>query len=157
MRKRIITEVRQAEFSHTEEWLDLEEIAEVGITSEDSAHPIEDALLQDGKIGWRAATTGKQTIRLLFLRPQGIRRIRLKFIEASTERTQEYVLRWSPDGGQTFREVVRQQWNFSFPNSTVEEEDLHVDLTAVTVLELNIIADISGKQVFASMAEMRLA
>jgi hypothetical protein len=157
MRKRIITEGRQAEVSHTEEWLDLEEIAEVEITSEDSAHPIEDALLQDGKTGWRAATTGKQTIRLLFLRPQGIRRIRLKFIETNVERTQEYLLRWSPDGGQTFREVVRQQWNFNSPNSTVEEEDLNVDLTAVTVLELNIIADIGGKQVFASMAEMRLA
>ncbi len=157
MRKRIITEGRQEEVLHTEDWLNLEEIAEVEITSEDSAHPIEGALMQDGKTGWRAATTGKQAIRLIFLRPQRIRRIRLKFIEAGIERTQEYVLRWSPDGGQTFREVVRQQWNFSSPNSTIEEEDLHVDLTAVTVLELNIIADISGKQGFASLAELRLA
>lgn len=157
MRKRIITEGRQAEVSRTEAWLDLEEVAEVEITSEDSAHPIEGALLHDGKTGWRAAATGKQTIRLLFLRPQRIRRIRLKFIEAGIERTQEYVLRWSPDGGQTFREVVRQQWNFSSPNSTVEEEYLHVDLPAVTVLELNIIADISGKQVCATLAELRVA
>jgi len=157
MRKRIITEGRLAELSHTDEWLDLDEVAEVEITSEDSAHPIEGALLQDGKTGWRAVATGKQTIRLIFLRPQRIRRIRLKFIEAGIERTQEFVLRWSPDGGQTFREVVRQQWNFSSPNSTVEEEDLHVDLPAVTMLELNIIADISGKQVFASLAELRLA
>lgn len=157
MRKRIITEGRQAEVSHTEAWLDLEEVAEVEITSEDSAYPIEGALLQNGKTGWRAAATGKQTIRLLFLRPQRIRHIRLKFIETGIERTQEYVLRWSPDGGQTFREVVRQQWNFSSPNSTLEEEDLHVDLSAVTALELNIIADISGKQVCATLAELRLA
>ncbi|PQP33751.1 carbohydrate-binding protein, partial [Desulfobacteraceae bacterium SEEP-SAG9] len=107
--------------------------------------------------GWRAAGPGKQTIRLLFDYPQRLQRIWLNFVETRTERTQEYVLRWSPDGGQSFREIVRQQWNFSPQGATSETEDLHVELPAVTVLELSIIPDISGGNAFASLAQLRLA
>ena len=39
------------------------------------------------------------------------------FQEDEQERTQEFVLRWSPDGGQSYREIVRQQYNFSPPQS----------------------------------------
>ena len=42
-----------------------------------------------------------------------LKRIALVFEENDTRRTQEFVLRWSADGGQSFREIVRQQWNFS--------------------------------------------
>jgi hypothetical protein len=66
-------------------------------------------------------------------------------------------LRWSPDGGQSFREIVRQQWNFSSHGTTGETEDHHVELPAVTVLELSIIPDISGGNAFASLAQLRLA
>jgi hypothetical protein len=157
MRKRIIATDQKESSSPDDEWLNLDVLAEVEITSEDTAHLIESALLPGGASGWRAAVPGKQTIRLLFAHPQRLRRISLKFMETNTERTQEYVLRWSPDGGQTFREIVRQQWNFSSPSSTCEEEDLHVDLTAVTVLELSIIPDISGRNACASLAQLRLA
>lgn len=58
-------------------------------------------------------------------------------------RTQEFVLRWSPDGGRSFREIMRQQWNFSPPNSIREVEEYHVELSNVTVLELVIVPDIS--------------
>jgi hypothetical protein len=98
-----------------------------------------------------------QTIRILFSQPQRLRRICLNFMETHTERTQEYVLRWSPDGGQSFREIVRQQWNFSPHGTTGETEDHHVELPAVTVLELSIIPDISGGNAFASLAQLRLA
>jgi hypothetical protein len=135
----------------------VERLAEVEITSEDAAHPIESALLPGRAPGWRAAGPGKQTIRLLFDNPQRLRQIRLNFVETHTERTQEYVLRWSPDGGQSFREIVRQQWNFSPQGTTSETEDLHVELSAVTVLELIIIPDISGGNAFASLAQLRLA
>jgi hypothetical protein len=66
-------------------------------------------------------------------------------------------LRWSPDGGQSFREIVRQQWNFSPQGATSETEDHHVELPAVTVLELIIIPDTSGENAFASLAQLRLA
>jgi hypothetical protein len=157
MRKRIITPVQQKSASPDLKWLNMEELAEVEITSEDAAHPIESALLPGQDSGWRATGPGKQTIRLLFTNPQQLRRIWLNFVETHTERTQEYVLRWSPDHGQSFREIVRQQWNFSPKGATSETEDLQVDLPEVTVLELSIIPDISGGNAFASLAQLRLA
>ena len=135
----------------------MEELAEVEITSEDAAHPIESALLPGGTSGWRAAGPGKQTIRLLFSHPQLLRRIWLSFEETRVERTQEYVLRWSADGGQSFREIVRQQWNFSPQGATSQTQDHHVELPAVTVLELSIIPDTSRGTAFASLAKLRLA
>ena len=157
MRKRIITPVQQETASPDLKWLNMEELAEVEVTSEDASHPIESALLPGRASGWRAAGPGKQTIRLLFDNPQRLQRIWLYFVETHTVRTQEYVLRWSPDGGQSFREIVRQQWNFSPQGATSETEDLHVELPAVTVLELSIIPDISGGNAFASLEQLRLA
>ena len=157
MRKRIITPVQQETVAPDLEWLDLEKLAEVEITSEDEAHPIESALLPGQVKGWRAAEPGKQSIRLIFEQPQALQRIWLNFVDSENERTQEYVLRWSPDGGQSFREIVRQQWNFSPEGAISETEELHVELAAVTVIELSIIPDISGGNAFASLAQWRLA
>jgi hypothetical protein len=157
MRKRIIAPVPHEAAATDQDWLNLEQLAEVEITSEDPAHPIESALLPGGASGWRAAETGKQTIRLLFAYPQRLRRIWLDFVETRAERTQEYVLRWSADGGQSFREIVRQQWNFSPQGATRETEDHRVDLPAVTVLELSITPDVGGGNAFASLAQLRLA
>ncbi len=157
MRKRIIAQVQKDTASPDLDWLNMEEIAEVEVTSEDVAHPIESALLPSQASGWRAAEPGQQTIRLLFNHPQQLRRIWMNFLEPGTERTHEYVLRWSPDSGQSFREIVRQQWNFSPQGTTSETEDYRVELPAVTVLELSIIPDISGGTAFASLAQLRLA
>ncbi len=157
MRKRIIKPVQPAAELPEDAWLDLDALAEVEVTSEDPANPIESALLPDEQAGWRAGDTGGQTIRLLFTEPQRLARIWLQFLESQSERTQEYVLRWSPDGGESFREIVRQQWNFSPLGATAEVEDYHVDLPAVTVLELTILPDIGGKPVTASLQAMRLA
>ena len=154
MRKRIIAPVQQ---ETDQGWLNVEGLAEVEVTSEDPSHPIESALLPGRASGWRAAAPGKQMIRLLFAHPQRLRRIRLNFVEPVTERRQEYILRWSPDGGQSFREIVRQQWNFSPQGATCETEDHHVELPAVTVLELSVIPDTSGGNAFASLAELRIA
>ena len=157
MRKRIITPVKQEIPLPGEDWLSLEGIVEVEITSEDAAHPIESALLPGLTSGWRAAGPGKQAIRLLFAHPQPLRRIWLDFVEPRTERTQEYVLRWSADGGDSFQEIVRQQWNFSPQGATRETEDHHVELPAVAVLELSITPDTSGGDARASLAQLRLA
>ena len=157
MRKRIIPATQQGTVSSDQDWLDVEALAEVEITSEDVSYPIEAALLRGGVSGWRAAESGKQTIRLIFTHPNQIKRIGLKFIETRTERTQEYVLRWSADGGKSFQEIVRQQWNFSPSGATEQAEEYRVDLQAVTVLELTIIPDISGGGAIASLAQLRLA
>jgi len=156
MRKRIIGLAQQPTPPRDQAWLNVERVAEVEISSEDAAHPIEAALLAQGGSGWRAAESGRQTIRLLFTPPQQLRRIWLQFAEPTIERTQEYVLRWSSDGGQSFHEIVRQQWNFSPQSATRETEDYRVELEEVAVLELTIIPDISGKIAFASLTQLRL-
>lgn len=157
MRKKIINPAQQQNPMSEHDWLDLEKLAIVEVTSENEAYPVESALLPGNAPGWRAAEPGKQTIRLVFDEPQRLQFIRLCFEEAGAERTQEYVLRWSPDGGKSYREIVRQQWNFSPGGATTEVEEYQVELAAVTVLELSIIPDIGGKNAFASLARLALA
>jgi len=137
--------------------MDVNRIASVEVTSEESDYPIESALLLEGKRGWRAANSGTQTIRLIFDEPQKLRRMLLVFEDTKNSRTQEFVLRWSPDIECSFREIVRQQWNFSPPDSVREKEDYVVELSEVKVLELMIVPGKSGGEVRASLASLRLA
>ena len=92
-------------------WLGLESFAEVEITSEDPAYPIEAALGAQATStdqGWRAPKPGVQLVRLIFRERQRLCRILLSFNERERERTQEFLLRWSPDGS-VYRELLRQQ------------------------------------------------
>jgi hypothetical protein len=157
MRKRIINQDPQSVSPVDQRWLDLQRLAQVELTSEEAAYPIEAALIPSAESGWRAAQAGEQTIRLLFDESQRVRRIQLRFHEDQQARTQEFVLRWSPDGGQSYREIVRQQYNFSPPGMTREFEDYAVDLAGVTALELKIVPDISGGDARASVAQLRIA
>ena len=157
MRKRVFIPTPQGIRSPDEGWLDLDRAASVEVTSEEKDYNIESALVSGGTQGWRAASPGTQTIRLLFDQPQRPRRISLAFEESETERTQEFVLRWSPDGGHSFREIVRQQWNFSPPNTVCEIEEYQVELSDVTVLELIVVPDISRGAARASLKSLRLS
>ncbi len=157
MRKRVIGSVSPAGALPAGEWLSLAELADVEVTSESASQPIEAALLPSDASGWRAATPGEQTIRLVFREPTPVRRIALKFVERDVDRTQEYVIRWSPDGGRSLHDVVRQQWNFSPRGSTEEIDDYRVELPGVTVLELRIVPDKSNGSALASLAEFRVA
>jgi len=156
MRKRI-TPIPQSSSFLDKNFLDLATVAQVEVTSEDEASPVEAALLPGQKRGWRAANSGTHTIRLIFDRPQKLRCIFLVFEEAEASRTQEFVLRWSPDAGNSFREIVRQQWTFSPTGSVRETEKYDVDLSDVTVLELIMVPDISGGEARASLVSWRLA
>jgi hypothetical protein len=157
MRKRVTSPVPVEPATPDQDWLDLEQIAQVEVTSEDIAYPIETALVPGEGSGWRAAQPGEQTIRLIFDRPQRLSRMWLLFIEPDTSRTQEFVLRWSPDGGRSFREILCQQWNFGPPETIREAEDYRVELAGVTVLELAILPDKRGGEARASLAQWRLA
>ncbi len=157
MRKRIIGHGPRAVSAAGHGWLDLERLAQVEITSEDADHPIESALIPSIGSGWRAVQPGEQTIRLLFEEPLRLARVHIVFHEGERERTQEFVLRWSSDGGQSYREIVRQQYNFSPPEAARQAEDYDVDLDGVTALELKIVPDISGGTSRASLAQLRLA
>jgi hypothetical protein len=140
-----------------QEWLDLEPLAQVEITSEEMSHPIESALRPGRGSGWRAACPGEQIIRFLFDKPLKIRRIHLLFCEDQQGRTQEFILLWSPDRGQSYREIVRQQYTFSPLGATREMEDYRMDLDGVTALELRILPDISGGGACCSLEELFLA
>jgi hypothetical protein len=157
MRKRLIPPIPQDAPSLDEGWLNLDGVAVVEITSEEKEYPVEAALVSGEMRGWRAADSGTQTIRLIFDEPQRLTRISLVFEETETERTQEFVLRWSPDGGRSFREIVRQQWNFSPPDTVREVEEYQVELSDVTVLELIIVPDNSRGAARASLKSLRLS
>ena len=157
MRKRIIGCSPRDPSPAAQLWLDLESLVQVEVTSEDTDHAIESALIPGAGSGWRAAQSGEQMIRLFFDEPLRLRHILLEFHEDEQERTQEFVLRWSPDRGQSYRELLRQQYNFSPPGTTVEVEDYVVDLNGVTALELRIVPDLRGGSVRASLAQLRLA
>jgi len=157
MRKRLSTTDPQNAPFIDEGWLDLEGTAVVEVTSEDKEYPVESALVLGETRGWRAANPGSQTIRLIFDKPQRLTRIALLFEETETERTQEFVLRWSSDGGRSFQEIVRQQWNFSPPATTREVEEYRAELSNITVLELIIVPDKSRGAARASLKSLRLA
>jgi len=142
---------------HDDGRLDLNRAAVVEVTSEEKEHPVEAALVSGDMQGWRADSPGTQTIRLIFDAPQRLTRIALVFEETDTERTQEFVLRWSLDGGRSFREIVRQEWNFSPPQTIRESEEYQVDLSDVSVLELVIVPNKSRGAARASLKSLRLS
>ena len=133
----------------------MESSAEAEVTSEDPAFPLESALGIVPGAGWKAAEPGVQTIRLLFDHPLRVRRIHLEFCEEHRERRQEFVLLWSDDGGKTYRELLRQQFNFS-SSTTREVEDYNVDLANVNALELRIIPDLSRSDARATLRRLQI-
>jgi hypothetical protein len=157
MRKHIINATEVNPPGTSQEWLNIEEIARVEVSSEDLRYPIESAFKRAETPGWRASQPGEQTIRLLFDEPKDIRRIWLRFSEPQAERTQQFTLRWADSPTGPYREIVRQQWNFNPRNSTMEMEDYKVDLHHVLAVELTIDPDLGRNQSFAGLADWRLA
>lgn len=156
MRKRILGQDVHDLPAAAGAWLNLAQLAQVEVTSEDAAYPVEAALIPGKGAGWRASRTGEQRIRLLFDDPQTLRRIHLIFDEYERERTQELVLLWSPSGGSPLQEIVRQQFNFSPAATTREVEDYTVKLSGVSTLELRIVPHVGGGEAVASLAQLRL-
>ena len=61
MRKRIMDQNTEDASVSNQHWLNAEALAEVEVTSEDAAYPIESGLLSETAAGWRAAQPGPQT------------------------------------------------------------------------------------------------
>jgi hypothetical protein len=139
-----------------QEWFNLEEMAKVEVTSEDPGFPVESALVSGKGPGWRAGQRGKQTIRIIFDKPTRLRRMRLEFSETETARTQEFTLQWAAEPGGPFREIARQQWNFSPQGSTSEVEDYQVNLDNVSVLELTLKPDLTPANACATLVSWRM-
>ena len=157
MRKKVIDQEAQIHFTGDENWLDVKQLAQVEITSEDKDHPIEEIFSPAGKKGWRASKEGKQVIRIIFDEPQQIKKIYLLFEEDQQERTQEFLLQWSAGKDQPLQEIVRQQYNFSPNSSTREQEVYRVNLEGVKILELSLTPDINGGKSQGSISHLWLS
>lgn len=157
MCKRLISTTEERVLAHDEPWIDMQKAAVVEVSSEEQDFPIASALVPGEAEGWRAAKPGPQTVRLLFDQPQELRRIALVFEENDVPRTQEFILQWSPNGGHSFHQIVRQQWNFSPPETVSQREDYEVELSHVTILELKITPEISGGTARAALKSLRLS
>ncbi len=139
--------------------IDIAAVATVLVTSEDPRHPVDHAF--DGSRGpggsrWVAGGPGEQAVILAFDAPQAIRRVVLEVEEGEVARTQELQLAVSSDGGTTYREVLRQEYNFSPPGTTFEREDWAVDAEGVTHLRLMIRPDKGGKPCRATITSLVL-
>jgi hypothetical protein len=139
LRKQIL----QEPIAQKGQWLDLASLARFEISSEDAEHPIDNALKPD-EGSWRAAEDGPQTIRITFDSPQTISRIVVLFEENHHSRTQEFTLSWRSSNNSELREIVRQQFNFSPPNATIEREEFNVSAKDAIGVELRIVPNISG-------------
>ena len=157
MRRELVPLIRNTDAASAHNWLELERVVRVEVSSEAEGYPVEGALLNDGQRGWRANEPGIQTIRLLFDHPQTIRVVRVVFKEEESARAQEFVLRWLPEGTDTWKDVVRQQWNFSPPQTAVECEEYKVDLPWAGGFEITICPDISGGDTRASLESLQLS
>jgi len=119
------------------EGISIPDSATVMVTSEMSEHPIDHMF--DGHHGprstkWVAGEAGDQSVILAFDTPCNLRKVSLEVEETDVERTQELTLAISHDGGQTYREVLRQEYTFSPPGTTFEREEWCVPAVSVTNL-----------------------
>ena len=123
---------------------DIPTLATVLVTSESSEHPVDN--LFDGRDGpggsrWIASADGEQSVIVAFDAPQTIRAVGLETEEPHASRTQELCLSLSRDGGQTYRDVLRQEFTFSPGGSTFEREDWRVPADGVTHVRVAIRPD----------------
>jgi hypothetical protein len=139
--------------------IDVAALATVLVTSEDPDHPV-DHVFDDhpgqGGTRWVAGESDEQVLILAFDVPQSIRRVILEIEEREVARTQEIQLAVSGDGGRTYRELVRQEYNFSPTGTTFEREDWAVVAEGVTHLRLQIKPDKGGKSWRATITSLVL-
>jgi hypothetical protein len=76
--------------------------------------------------------------------------------EPEVARTQERQLAVSTDGGRTYRELLRQEYNFSPPGTALQREDWAVASDDVTHLRLVIRPDEGGKPCRATITSLVL-
>jgi hypothetical protein len=140
--------------------IDIAAVATVLVTSEAPEHPVEFAFDHHRGPGgnrWIAGEPGEQTLILAFDAPQAIRRVALEVEEPEVARTQELQLAVSTDGGRTYREVLRQEYNFSPPGTSFEREDWTLDAVGVTHLRLMIRPDKGSKPCRATITSLALS
>lgn len=139
--------------------IDIARVATVVVSSEHPAYPVDHALdgsLAPGGRRWVAGGPGEQAITLVFDAPQTLKRVSIQVEETETARTQEICLSASWDGGVSFRELLRQEFTFSPPGTTIEREDWAVRLEGITHLRLMIRPDKGHKSCLATLTSLAI-
>jgi hypothetical protein len=161
LRKRVMgkaSTVVASESTHFKE-IDLQAHATIHYSSEDPAHPIErimDGCSGRGASHWASARPNvTEEILLEFDEPQHIVHLAYEVEERDLERTQEVRIEVSSDGGQSYRQILVQEYNFSPRGSTYECETLGLDLRDTTHLRLIIVPNKSGSGT-ATLTSLRL-
>ena len=140
--------------------LPLAEIATAFVTSEAIGHPVEyifDGQQGPGSTRWVAGTSGEQTLVLAFDRPQPLHEIGIEIEERDIARTQELDVSLSSDGGETFKEIVRQEYTFSPPGTSFERETWTVHTEPVTHVRLRIKPHKGGGPAPATMTALTVS
>jgi hypothetical protein len=131
--------------------------ATVLVTSEDPEHPVDHAFDSHRGMGgtrWIAGEPGEQTVIVAFDAPEAVGRVILEVEEPEVVRTQELQLAISSDGGRTYRDVLRQEYNFSPPGTTFEREDWAVSAAGATHLRLQVKPDKGDKPCRATLTSL---
>ena len=159
LRKRVVTVPSPAPFP-TEGSIRVEDVAMVEVTSEQPHHPIDNAFDSNrgpGGTRWVADAPGTQCVILVFDRPQTVQQIGIEVEETEDSRTQELSVSASSDGGRSYQELIRQEFHFSPPGTTLERERWSVSIEAVTHLRLEIKPDKGGHIGRATLTSLTLS
>jgi len=137
--------------------LDVVTLATVLVTSETPDFPIDNVFDDHRGLGgtrWIAAEPGEQTLIVAFDMPQLLHRIILEVEEREVERTQELAIALSEDGGQIYRELLRQEYTFSPSGATFEREEWTIAARTVTHVRLWINPDKGGRSCRATLTTL---
>jgi hypothetical protein len=159
LRKQVIPKPSQGPIPLEGE-ISIADVATVQVTSEQTDHPIDNAFDPSrgpGASRWIAGAPGEQSVTLVFDSPQTIRQIGIEVEELAVSRTQELSVSASSDGGRTYRELIRQEFNFSPPGTSFERERWSIAAAAVTHLRLKIKPDKGGHVGRATLTSFTVA
>lgn len=160
MLRKQITPARPGDSFALEGEIEVAKVATVQVSSEQNDHPIDhvfDKSRGPGGSRWIADGPGEQTVILVFDTPQTITRVVVEVEEVEVSRTQELSVSVSDDGGRTYRNRVRQEFNFSPPGTTFEREVWSIAAAQVTHLRLEIKPDKGGRAGLATLTSLSLA
>jgi hypothetical protein len=158
LRKRQIDRPGSSAGGNTTE-IDIATHAVVAYSSENPNHPLEH--LFDGHDGpggtyWESARPNTtEQIELGFDRPERIACLLYEVEERTRERTQEIRVEVSTDHGNSYHQVIVQDYVFSPAGSTFQREELRLSLSAITHLRLVIVPNKSGAGI-ATLTSLRL-
>lgn len=157
MRKYIVHRPSPSAVSFPRQELDVATLATVTLSSETSEFPIDNVFdhhAGPGGTRWVAAECGEQIVTVAFDTPQLLQGILLEVEEREVERTQELTIALSADAGQTYRELLRQEYTFSPAGATFEHEEWTVPVQEVTHIRLGITPDKGGHPCRATLTTL---